>query len=108
MLETYKYKIDFSNVENYRDIHKTIKEALDFPDYYGENLDALWDCLTDQLLSGTTYIEILSLAQIEKFDGYDKKIIDIFTMVKHAYEGEFADRFLVTVVREDGTREEIK
>lgn len=24
-----------------------IGEALGFPDYYGANLDALWDCLTD-------------------------------------------------------------
>ena len=27
--------------------HKYIKEKLDFPDYYGENLDALYDCLTE-------------------------------------------------------------
>lgn len=24
-----------------------IGQALDFPDYYGANLDALWDCLAD-------------------------------------------------------------
>jgi ribonuclease inhibitor len=23
-----------------------LKEQLSFPDYYGENLNALWDCLT--------------------------------------------------------------
>lgn len=27
--------------------HGYIKEKLDFPDYYGENLDALFDCLTE-------------------------------------------------------------
>lgn len=29
------------------DPHKYIKETLDFPDYYGENLDALFDCLSE-------------------------------------------------------------
>lgn len=27
--------------------HAYLKEMLDFPDYYGNNLDALYDCLTD-------------------------------------------------------------
>ena len=34
--------------------HRIIAGALDFPDYYGNNLDALYDCLTD--LSGQTEI----------------------------------------------------
>ena len=41
------YSIDFSNVQYYMEIHNTIKKALDFPDYYGGSLDALWDCLRD-------------------------------------------------------------
>ena len=28
-------------------IHTFLKEALDFPDYYGRTLDGLWDCLGD-------------------------------------------------------------
>ena len=28
-------------------IHTYLKKAFDFPAYYGENLDALYDCLTD-------------------------------------------------------------
>ena len=27
--------------------HDYLKEILNFPDYYGKNLDALYDCLTD-------------------------------------------------------------
>jgi ribonuclease inhibitor len=26
-------------------LHAHLKERLGFPDYYGQNLDALWDCL---------------------------------------------------------------
>ncbi|MDM5191428.1 barstar family protein [Bacillus hominis] len=27
-------------------MHKILKNKLDLPDYYGENANALWDCLT--------------------------------------------------------------
>ena len=48
--------------------HDYIAEALDFPDYYGKNLDALYDCLCE--------IE----ADIELVDAgvVDKDIIDTF------------------------------
>ena len=29
------------------DLHRAFADALDFPDYFGSNLDALRDCLTD-------------------------------------------------------------
>ena len=28
-------------------IHEQLAQALQFPDFYGRNLDALYDCLTD-------------------------------------------------------------
>ena len=28
-------------------VHEYLKEQLAFPEYYGKNLDALYDCLTD-------------------------------------------------------------
>ena len=32
---------------NNKNAHKKLKDALNFPDYYGENLNAFADCLTD-------------------------------------------------------------
>lgn len=37
--------LDFSKCRYPYDIHKVLKETFGFPEYYGENWDALWDCL---------------------------------------------------------------
>lgn len=38
------------------DLHSYLKKKMKFPDYYGENLDALFDCLTD--ISTDTAVDI--------------------------------------------------
>lgn len=38
--------LDFSDCEYLGEIHKIIQSQLDLPDWYGSNLDALWDALT--------------------------------------------------------------
>lgn len=42
-----KYTIDFFGVTTRRQAHKLIADTLGFPEYYGRNLDALFDCLTE-------------------------------------------------------------
>ena len=39
--------LDGENILNKEMLHDTLAAALDFPDWYGRNLDALYDCLTD-------------------------------------------------------------
>ena len=70
MPNTYRYKVDFKDVKHFYEIHEVLKRDLDFPDDYGGNLDALWDCLTD-MLGGINYIEIHGFDIIEK--KYSKK-----------------------------------
>lgn len=63
-------------------IHKVLKEGFDFPDYYGENLDALWDCLRYYCKSELLVI-IKGLSQLpDEFDEYIKKMIEIFADVQ--------------------------
>ena len=39
--------IDGNAVASMEDIHQTLARQLEFPEWYGGNLDALHDCLTD-------------------------------------------------------------
>lgn len=38
------YILDFSEMNHINDIHRIIKDAFDFPGYYGMNWDACWNC----------------------------------------------------------------
>lgn len=39
--------LDADKMQDKEGAQKYLKEMLDFPEYYGGNLDALYDCLTD-------------------------------------------------------------
>ena len=39
--------IDGNAVTSMEDIHQVLSQQLEFPEWYGGNLDALHDCLTD-------------------------------------------------------------
>ena len=60
-----------------RDAHDALAQALRFPDYYGRNLDALHDCLTD-LTDTQLVIEDCALAagQVENWAGFLQVFFD--------------------------------
>ena len=45
MAEVVRDGLEIRSVE---EVHVPFAQALDLPDYYGRNLDALFDCLTDR------------------------------------------------------------
>lgn len=44
--ELKKYILDFSECNYLGEIHQKIQTVLGLPDWYGQNLDALWDAIT--------------------------------------------------------------
>jgi len=42
-----KITLDCSGIADRKEFHSRIAQALRFPDWYGSNLDALMDCLTE-------------------------------------------------------------
>lgn len=42
-----EYAIDCSGITTAQQMHQLLAQALRFPQWYGHNLDALYDCLTE-------------------------------------------------------------
>ena len=73
--------LDFSKCKYIGDVHYELKNKFGFPDYYGENLDALWDCL-DYYIDDELAVKIFGFMNIENlFDDYASKIKEAFKRV---------------------------
>lgn len=57
--------LDFSEVNTLLELHQYLKEFFSLPDYYGNNMDALWDCLSCRYDQSTT-IELRNLDVLRK------------------------------------------
>ena len=96
-----KYTIDFTNVKYYLEMHGVIWYALEFPDYYGCNWSAFWDCLTD-MYGDPIHIEIIGLEVIErKFGDAASKMLEILRRFKHFNDDLFSDSIKIEILRGD-------
>lgn len=96
--EIRKHTVDFRNVRYYLEMHEIIRDALNFPSYYGNNWDAFWDCITD--IAGTPiHIRILGLDNIKKrFDDEADIFLDLLRDFKHYEKDEYSDIILIETV----------
>ena len=100
------YTVDFKDVRRYEEIHEALKDGLAFPDYYGGNLDALWDCLTD-FIDNNDVIILKNYQFVEKAgEEYAEKILRVFARAKHFADDAFAGARII--VERDGVETEIE
>lgn len=65
-----RIRIHLDTFETTKDFHLWIKEQCHFPNYYGCNLDALYDCLSE---NNSFEFEIIPSLKFEK---YQEKLVD--------------------------------
>ena len=70
-----EYFINFSTVTDRASLHEKLKACLGLPDWYGANLDALYDCLTDL---GPSVISLAGLRWLEPLGSYGEKLLQVF------------------------------
>ncbi|PLR90592.1 barstar family protein [Bacillus halotolerans] len=84
-----KIVVDGKDFQNKEGLHNALKDKLDFPDYYGGNLDALWDCLTGWIELPLTLIW-RNFECSKKFLGsYADDALEVLQEAQEELEGEF-------------------
>lgn len=67
-----KITLDFENISGKEEMHKYLAEKFEFPDYYGGNLDALYECLYE--ITSPTAVNIVNAT-----DEYAERIANVIT-----------------------------
>ncbi len=70
-------ELDALKMTGVEETHSYLAKELSFPDYYGKNLDALYDCLTEFCSSEFIVINN-SKAMADNLGDYSKKLTKVF------------------------------
>lgn len=76
----HKISINFCKCQNIDDLHNVIKKKFNFDEYYGKNLDALYDSLTS--LSATYKVHLI-YDENQSIAGEVKKIINVLSDIRN-------------------------
>lgn len=92
---TNSFTIHFAGANTHCVLHERIARALNFPSYYGHNLAALFDCLTD-ISEPTSIVLQLNTAPDKDMATYQQKVLRVFRDAQEAND-------MLTVCIEDKT-----
>ena len=65
--------LDFDGIKSLWTLHEYFKDIFHLPDYYGHNMDALWDCLCYSFEFPT----VIVLKNLEKIPAEMSEAVDI-------------------------------
>ncbi len=79
-------RLNFSGIKTRKELHRYLKEKLGLPDYYGENLDALYDLLTQVREKLAIRVEGLTFCN-ERTQGYGSRVLRVMKDAERVTEG---------------------
>ena len=90
--------LDFTKCRYWKELYLEMRKKMKWVDWYGENLDALWDILTGLPYKGDDFTirrpysyTNIPYGQNESFTKYVDKICDVFQQAEQTY-GEITAR----------------
>ncbi|MBQ3405263.1 MAG: barstar family protein [Oscillospiraceae bacterium] len=71
--------LDGSEIFDREQLHDELQEKLELPEWYGRNLDALYDCLTD--IAEKLEIRLINRDALEEHLGnYAERLVQVLTL----------------------------
>ncbi|NLO46519.1 MAG: barnase inhibitor [Clostridiales bacterium] len=79
--------LDFSECEYLGELHQVLMQALELPEWYGQNLSALWDVVTGYMYvpADITIIYKPKTKKSEALSSEIKKIVEVFQDAKQEF-----------------------
>ena len=84
--------IDFSKCKYPMQLHNEIREKLELPEWYGNNLDALWDMLTG-FIETPINIKVIFKPENESVENLKESVLIIIETFKEAAEEDEEIKF---------------
>ncbi|MCR3761292.1 barstar family protein [Clostridium felsineum] len=81
--------IDGRDIKDKQTLHLILKRELNFPEYYGKNLDALWDCLTVDTKMPLEIVWKNFKYSKEHLGEYADMTVELLSRVEEHFKGEF-------------------
>lgn len=85
--------IDMSGIMDEETFHEYVSKKLNFPGYYGYNLNAFWDCITDDEQSAMP--KTLKVEGLAALKGFLPELHDGFVECLQDYAEEFPERQVI-------------
>ena len=84
--------IDFSECKYPMDLHNEIREKLELPEWYGNNLDALWDMLTG-FIETPINVTMIFKPENKAVENLNESVLKIIETFKEASEDDEEIKF---------------
>ena len=80
--------IDFSEIGDMEDFYAQLKEKIELPEYVGDNLDALYDCISGDL-DMPLHIEFVNMT-VEQLEIFEDLLVTLEDLVEEVPDFSFS------------------
>lgn len=84
-----KVQLDGAVCRSQEELHDQLKTVLHLPDYYGKNLDALWDCLTGEVTLPVELTWVNFQTSKDALGDYAESLRQLFQEAEEELKGQF-------------------